>query len=41
MGALGDVARDFVEVELHRVIAGVGERQRRPDARAGQIAPNR
>ena len=32
MGALGDVARDFVEAELHHVSAGVGERQRRRDA---------
>ena len=32
MGALGDVARDFVEVELHHVGVGVGQRQGRPDA---------
>ena len=32
MGALGDVARDFVEVELHHVSVGVGQRKGRPDA---------
>ena len=32
MGALGDVARDFVEVELHHVSVGVGQRKSRPDA---------
>ena len=32
MGALGDVARDFVEVELHHVSVGVGQREGRPDA---------
>jgi hypothetical protein len=26
VGALGDVARDFVEVELHHVDVGVGQR---------------
>jgi hypothetical protein len=31
MGALGDVARDFVEVELHHVGVGVGHREGRPD----------
>ena len=31
MGALGDVARDFVEVELHHVSVGVGQREGRPD----------
>ena len=30
--ALGDIARDFVEVELHHVGVGVGQRQRRADA---------
>ena len=29
VGARGDVARDFVEMELHHV--GVGQRQRRAD----------
>ena len=32
VGALGDVARDFVEVELHHVSVGVGQREGRPDA---------
>ena len=32
MGALGEVARDFVEVELHHVGVGIGEREGRPDA---------
>ena len=32
MGALGDVARDFVEVELHHVSVGVGQHEGRPDA---------
>jgi hypothetical protein len=43
VGARGDVARDFVEVELHHVSVGVRKRERRPDAAggAGQIAPNR
>ena len=41
MGALGDVARDFVEVELHHVSVGVGQHEGRPTPRAGQIAPNR
>ena len=30
-GALGDVARDFVEVELHHVGVGVGLREGRSD----------
>ena len=30
-GALGDVARDFVEVKLHHVGVGIGQRQGRPD----------
>jgi hypothetical protein len=30
--ALGDVARDFVEVELHHVGVGIGQRQGRSDA---------
>ena len=29
---LGDVARDFVEVELHHVGVGIGKRQGRSDA---------
>ena len=32
MGALGDTARDFVEVELHRLGVGVGQGERRADA---------
>ena len=32
MGVLGDVARDFVEVELHHVGIGIGQREGRPDA---------
>ena len=35
MGAVGDVERDFVEVELHHVGVGIGQRQRRPDAAGG------
>ena len=30
--AFGDVARDFVEVELHHVCIGIGKRQGRSDA---------
>jgi hypothetical protein len=32
VGALGDVARDFVEVELHQVGVGMGQSKGRPDA---------
>jgi hypothetical protein len=32
MGAHGDVARDFVEVELHHGSVGVGQREGRADA---------
>ena len=32
VGALGDVARDFVEVELHHGSVGVRKRKGRPDA---------
>jgi hypothetical protein len=32
MGARGDVAGDFVEVELHHVSVGVGQREGRADA---------
>jgi hypothetical protein len=32
MGAAGDVVRDFVEVELHHVGVGVGQREGSPDA---------
>ena len=32
MGALGDVAGDFLEVKLHRLGVGEGQRQRGPDA---------
>ena len=35
MGALGDVARDFVEVELHHVGVGIGRREGRPNAAGG------
>ena len=31
VGTRGDVARDFVEMELHHVGVGVGQRQRRAD----------
>jgi hypothetical protein len=32
VGALGDTARDFVEVELHRLGVGVGQGERGADA---------
>ena len=32
MGAFGDMARNFVEVELHGLGVGVGQRERRADA---------
>ena len=32
VGALGDAARDFVEVELHHVGVGIGQHEGRPDA---------
>jgi hypothetical protein len=32
MGALGDVARDFVEVELHHLGVGMRQCEGRPDA---------
>jgi len=32
MGALGDVARDFVEVELHHVSVGIRQREGGADA---------
>jgi hypothetical protein len=35
VGALGDVARDFVEVELHHVGVGIRQRQRGADAPRG------
>ena len=35
VGALGDVAGDFVEVKLHHVGVGVGQREGRPDAAGG------
>ena len=35
MCALGDVARDFVEMELHRLGVGERQRERRPDASGG------
>ena len=31
VGAFGDMARDFVEVELHGLGVGVGQRERRAD----------
>ena len=37
MGALGDVARDFVEVGLRGVSVGVGQRAAGPGHRAEQI----
>jgi len=44
MGALGDVARDFVEVRLHHVGVGVGQREGRqtlcePKDKRRDIAP--
>ena len=35
VGAVGDVARDFVEMQLHHVGVGIGQRQRGPDAAGG------
>ena len=35
MGALGDIARDFVEVKLHHVGVGIGQGEGRPDAAGG------
>ena len=35
MGARGDVARDFVEMELHHVGVGIGQGKGRPDAAGG------
>jgi hypothetical protein len=35
VGALGDVARDFVEVKLHHVGVGVGQGERGADAAGG------
>ena len=35
MGARSDVARNFVEVKLHHVGVGVGQREGRPDAAGG------
>jgi len=35
VGALGDMAGDFVEVKLHPVGVGVGQRERGPDAAGG------
>jgi hypothetical protein len=32
VGALGDVARDFVEVKVHHVGVSVGQHEDRPDA---------
>jgi hypothetical protein len=41
MGAFCGVARDFVEVELHHIGDGMGQRQRGPTPRACQMVPNR
>ena len=35
MGALGDVAGDFLEVKLHRLGVGEGQRDRGPDTSGG------
>ena len=35
MRALGDVVRDFVEMELHHVGVRIGQREGRPDAAGG------
>jgi hypothetical protein len=35
VGALGDIARDFVEVKLHHVGVGIGQGEGRPDAAGG------
>ena len=35
MGALRDIARDFVEVKLHHVGVGMRQRERSPDAAGG------
>ena len=35
MGAVGDIARDFVEMKLHHVGVGIGKRQSRSDAASG------
>jgi len=35
VGALRDVARDFVELELHHVGVGMRQRERGPDAAGG------
>ena len=35
MGALSDAARDFVEMELHRLGVGMGQGERRADAAGG------
>ena len=35
VGAPGDVRRDFVEVELHHVGVGIGQRERRADPARG------
>jgi len=39
--ALGDVARDFVEVSCIMSVSASGSAQAAPTPRAGQIAPNR
>ncbi len=41
MGARSDVARDLIEMKLHRLGVGMRKRQRRADAAGGQMAPNR
>jgi hypothetical protein len=35
MGAVGDIARDFVEMKLHHVGVGMRKRQSRSDAASG------
>ena len=35
VGALGDVAGDFLEVKLHRLGVGEGQRERGPDTSGG------
>ena len=41
VGSLGDVAGDFVKMELHYLGVGERQRERRPTPRAGQMAPKR
>jgi hypothetical protein len=41
VGALSDMGGDFVEMELHGLGVGEGQRKCGPTPRAGQMAPNR